>query len=88
MIMEKIKYIWYDNSIINNVELEQRLQSLQISFIRISKNNLLVRTELSSHALYDSLGSVIEKKSIFIGGFDTTDYWGYLDGDIWKWINP
>lgn len=86
MIMENIKYIWYDNSVINSTEFEQKLQSMQIPFVKISKSNLLVSSELSSQALYEQFGSIIDQKSIFIGRFDTDDYWGYLDGDIWKWI--
>lgn len=84
--MGNIKYIWYDSSVISNVELEQRLQSLQIPFVKVSKSNLLIQSDWSSHSLYDQLGSIIEKKSIFIGGFDSSDYWGYLDGNVWAWI--
>ena len=67
--MERLKHIWYDSSVINTEELEQKLQLLQYPFFRISKNNILV------HA-----------NSIFIGSFDSTDYWGYMDGDLWNWI--
>lgn len=84
--MERIKHIWYDSSIINNFELEQKLQALQIPFVNVSKNNLLVQSEYSAHSLYDQLGVLIDKKSIFIGGFDANDYWGYMDGAIWSWI--
>ena len=84
--MERFKHIWYDSSVINIIELEERLQSLQIPFVRISKNNLLVQSNLSAHALYDQLGTILEKKEIFIGGFDSSDYWGYMNGDLWSWI--
>lgn len=84
--MGNIKHIWYDSSVISNMDLEQKLQSLQIPFVKVSKSNLLIQSDLSSHSLYDQLGSIIEKKSIFIGSFDSSDYWGYLDGDIWTWI--
>ena len=84
--MEKIKHIWYDSSVISNIELEQKLLSLQIPFVKVSKSNLLVQSDMSSHSLYDKLGSIIDKKSILIGSFDSSDYWGYLDGDIWTWI--
>lgn len=84
--MEKLKHIWYDSSVISNVELEQKLLFLQIPFVKVSKSNLLVQSDMSSHSLYDQLGSIIDKKSILIGGFDSSDYWGYLDGEIWTWI--
>lgn len=84
--MKSIKYIWYDGSVISSGELEQKLQSLQIPFFRISKNNLLVKTTITSSSLYNELGSIIDNKSIFIGGFDSNDYWGYMDGDLWNWI--
>ena len=84
--MGRIKQIWYDCSVINDIEIEEKLQSLQIPFMRISKNNLLVQSELSAHSLYDQLGSVISKKGILIGGFDPNDYWGYMDGGLWTWI--
>ncbi len=84
--MERIKHIWYDSSVINNSELERRLQSLKIPFTNVSKNNLLVQTDLSAHSLYDQLGEIIDTKSILIGGFDSSDYWGYMNGDLWTWI--
>lgn len=84
--MGNIKHIWYDSSVISNIELEQKLQALQMPFVKVSKSNLLVQSDLSSHSLYEQLGSIIEKKSIFIGRFDSNDYWGYLDGDVWAWI--
>lgn len=84
--MERIKHIWYDSSVINTEELEQKLQSLQIPFVRLSKNNLLVQAHITSTSLYNQLGTIIDKKNIFIGGFDSSDYWGYMNGDIWTWI--
>lgn len=84
--MGSIKHIWYDSSVINTEELEQKLQSLQMSFARISKNNLLVQANIDATTLYNQLGGIIDKKSIFIGGFDTNDYWGYMNGELWTWI--
>lgn len=84
--MGSIKHIWYDSSVINTEELEQKLQSLQIPFARISKNNLLVQANIDATNLYNQLGAIIDKKSIFIGGFDSSDYWGYMNGDLWSWI--
>lgn len=84
--MERIKHIWYDSSVINTEELEQKLQSLQIPFVRISKNNLLVQANIAASSLYNQLGVTVENKSIFIGSFDSSDYWGYMNGDLWTWI--
>lgn len=84
--MERIKHIWYDSSVINTEELEQKLQSLQIPFVRLSKNNLLVQANMTSTSLYNQLETIIDKKNIFIGGFDSSDYWGYMNRDIWTWI--
>lgn len=84
--MERIKHIWYDSSVINTEELEQKLQSLQIPFVRLSKNNLLVQANMTSTSLYNQLETIIDKKNIFIGGFDSNDYWGYMNRDIWTWI--
>lgn len=84
--MERIKHIWYDSSVINTEELEQKLQSLQIPFVRLSKNNLLVQANMTSTSLFNQLETIIDKKNIFIGGFDSNDYWGYMNRDIWTWI--
>ena len=84
--MEKLKHIWYDSSVINTEELEQKLQSLQYPFFRISKNNIMVHANIAASVLYKQLGVLVDKKSIFIGSFDSSDYWGYMNGDLWSWI--
>ncbi len=86
VVMERIKHIWYDSSVINTEELEQKLQSLQYPFFRMSKNNLLVQANIASSALYNQLGELVDKKSIFIGSFDSSDYWGFMNGELWNWI--
>ena len=43
----------------------------------------------SSKVLYDSLGSLIQGKNIFIIEVNTESnaFWGYMDKGLWDWIN-
>ena len=87
--MSNIKIIYFDPENIDSSSLLQRLNTLCSSVYRVNNDILMVNYSELPKVLYDGLGSLIQGKNIFIIEVNTelNAYWGYMDKELWDWIN-
>ena len=84
--MSKIKFIFYDSSEVDNVLFDAKMASLCSSVYRVDANQLFVNYESTPKDLYENLLPLFERKHIVIIGVDSSEYYGYHNSSLWKWL--
>ena len=84
--MSNIKFICYDSVEVDNVVFDNKIDILCRASYRIDANHLLVHYSSTSKDLYENLAPLIEGKHILIFDINNTEYYGYHNSSMWKWL--
>ena len=89
--MNNVKILYYNCETIDTASIEQALtnNSSYRSHALIKNGLMLVNFRGSARDLYQTLGEIIQDKSVFIHDLDsdTHAYWGFLNRNIWEWLS-
>ena len=85
--MSNIKVIYYNQSQISRLEIEQRVEALHLQRYTITNGLMLVKSHLSVVDLYNALN--IPEKWMLIVAMDNNSpaYWGYMNNTLWEWLS-
>lgn len=81
-----IKYISFDNSVVDAAVLEENLRLVCCSIYKNGRDQFFVNYQGSCHSLYENIAQIVGEKSILLLGVDADDYWGYQNKALWEWI--
>lgn len=87
--MTNIKMIYFDSVAIDSVTFEGRLKNICDSLYVINEGLLIVNFNGESKTLFDQLFTDEQTNNVFIADLETHDdsYWGYMNKDLWTWLN-
>ena len=90
--MDKILIIYFDFSQIASSIVEAILNSYRIEYYKIKEGLFLVCSGMTPSQLFETILQGAHSipgltPSIFICEMaDNKSYWGFMSGDLWKWI--
>ena len=87
--MTNIKMIFFDSLAIDSDLFESRLRKVSISLYVIKDGLLLVNFNGDSKTLFNQLFLNQPTNKVFIVDLctDTDSYWGFMNKDLWQWLN-
>ena len=88
--MNKILIIYFDFSQLSSNIMETILLRIGYDFFKIKDGLFLVSTNITPKNLFEAIIGNFHQPvdiNIFVCEMNHNAYWGYMNGELWDWIN-